>query len=95
MPGRRQLRHPVRIASLACPTFASVVRIPLTTWIFAAANDASRLNPALISRFGGKKSILRFREYAPSEFVAICECLRGPRYGVFGTYSHRRPLTQA
>lgn len=47
------------------------LRIPLTTWVFAAGNDTSRLPRALVSRFGGKEAVLRFRAYRSEEFVAI------------------------
>lgn len=47
------------------------VRVPLRTWVFAAGNDVSRLPSALLSRFGGLKGVVRFKEYAPGEFLEI------------------------
>lgn len=46
-------------------------RVPLTTWVFAAGNDTSRLDPALISRFGGSKCVVHFKEYSPREYREI------------------------
>ncbi len=46
-------------------------RTPLKTWVFAAGNDASKLPPALLSRFGGKAGVVHFKEYSSAEFVEI------------------------
>ncbi len=46
-------------------------RMPLRTWVFAAGNDASDLPPALLSRFGGRSGVVRFKEYTSAEFLEI------------------------
>ncbi len=46
-------------------------RIALKTWVFAAGNDASDLPPALLSRFGGRSGVVRFKEYTSAEFLEI------------------------
>ncbi len=46
-------------------------RTPMRTWVFAAGNDATRLPPALLSRFGGKAGVIHFKEYTSAEFLDI------------------------
>ena len=46
-------------------------RVPLTTWVFAAGNDTSRLDRALVSRFGGPRCVVHFKEYTPKEYREI------------------------
>lgn len=51
--------------------FQRHVRVPLKARVFAAGNDDSRLPPALQSRFGGTRGVMRFREYASAEFLEV------------------------
>ncbi len=46
-------------------------RMPLKAWVFAAGNDASRLPPALLSRFGGPAGVVHFKAYTSAEFLEI------------------------
>lgn len=46
-------------------------RTPLTCWVFAAGNDVSALPSPLLSRFGGPKGVIRFKEYTSGEFVDV------------------------
>lgn len=57
-------------------------RVPLLTWVFAAGNDSSRLDPALISRFGGPKSIVHFKKYIPKEFRDVATSVLIKREGL-------------
>lgn len=46
-------------------------RVPLKAWVFAAGNDVSKVPSALLSRFGGKQCVVRFREYTAQEFTDV------------------------
>ncbi|MDG6898650.1 MAG: hypothetical protein JRN24_02820, partial [Nitrososphaerota archaeon] len=59
--------------------FRRHARTPLTTWVFAAGNDVSKLPPALLSRFGGPKGVIRFREYTSAEFVDVASAVLATR----------------
>ncbi len=64
-------------------------RTPLKTWVFAAGNDASKLPPALLSRFGGPKGVIRFKEYTSLEFAEIAACVLAKREGVPPDFARR------
>jgi MoxR-like ATPase len=62
--------------------FRRHARMPLTTWVFAAGNDVSKLPPALLSRFGGPKGVIRFREYTSAEFLDVATAVLAMREDV-------------
>ncbi len=55
---------------------------PMSVSVFAAGNDLSRLDPALISRFGGPKCVVHFKEYTPKEFLEVTVNVLVKREGV-------------
>ncbi len=57
-------------------------RTPMRTWVFAAGNNATRLPPALLSRFGGKAGVIHFKEYTSTEFLEIAANVLVQREGV-------------
>ncbi len=57
-------------------------RVPLRARVFAAGNNVSLLPPALLSRFGGPKGVIRFKEYTGSEFLQIAEEVLVQREGL-------------
>jgi len=58
------------------------LRIPMTSSVFAAGNDARRLPRALVSRFGGPEAILRLRPYRREEFLEVATEVLVQREGV-------------
>ena len=64
-------------------------RMPLKTWVFAAGNDASRLPPALLSRFGGKAGVVHFKEYTSAEFLGIAANVLVKREGAPRDFAKR------
>ncbi len=61
--------------------YRRLARMPLTAWVFAAGNDVSKLPPALLSRFGGPKGVIRFRGYTSAEFVDVASAVLRTREG--------------
>ncbi len=64
-------------------------RTPMKTWVFAAGNDASRLPPALLSRFGGKAGVIHFKAYTSAEFLEIAANVLVQREGTPGDFAKR------
>ncbi len=69
--------------------FRRHARMPLTTWVFAAGNDVSRLPRALLSRFGGPKGVIHFREYTSAEFLEIAANVLTQREAVDREFAKR------
>jgi len=63
--------------------------VPLSTSVFAAGNDLSRLDPALISRFGGPKCVVHFKEYTPKEFLEVTVNVLVKREGVVPEFARK------
>ena len=64
-------------------------RTPLTTWVFATGNDVSKLPPALLSRFGGPKGVICFKEYTSAEFVEIAAKVLATRENMDSSFARR------
>lgn len=64
-------------------------RTPLKTWVFAAGNAVSKLPAALLSRFGGRQGVIRFKEYTSSEFLEIATNVLVKREGVPSDFAAR------
>ena len=63
--------------------------MPLVTWVFAAGNDISKLPPALLSRFGGPKGVIRFREYTSAEFLDVASAVLAMREDVPADFARK------
>ena len=57
-------------------------RVPLASRVFAAGNSVSGLPAPLLSRFGGPKGVVRFKEYTAQEFAEISVSLLVKRESV-------------
>ena len=69
--------------------FRRHARTPLVTWVFAAGNDVSKLPPALLSRFGGPKGVIRFREYTSAEFLDVAAAVLAMREDVPADFARK------
>ena len=69
--------------------FRRHARMPLTTWVFAAGNDVSKLPPALLSRFGGPTGVIRFREYTSAEFLDVAAAVLALREDVPADFARK------
>ncbi len=64
-------------------------RVPLRCRVFAAGNDAFRLPSALLSRFGGRRGVIRFRAYTTPEFFHVASNVLVEREGVSMEFAER------
>ena len=64
-------------------------RTPLTTWVFGAGNDVSKLPPALLSRFGGPRGVIRFKEYTSAEFVDVTTAVLAARESIPADFARK------
>ena len=69
--------------------FRRHARMPLTTWVFAAGNDVSKLPAALLSRFGGPKGVIRFKEYTSAEFLDVTSAVLAVREDVPADFARK------
>ncbi len=69
--------------------FRRHARTPLTTWVFAAGNDVKKLPLALLSRFGGPRGVIRFREYTSAEFVNVASAVLATREAVPADFARK------
>jgi Holliday junction DNA helicase RuvB len=65
--------------------------ISLKTWVFASANDISKIPKELMSRF----FLLRFRDYTPEEFLEVAATVLREKEGIYeslGLYIGKKVL---
>ncbi len=63
--------------------------MPLTTRVFAAGNDVSRLPPAPPSRFGGPRGVIRLKEYSSAEFLDVASTVLAMREDVPADFARK------